>query len=260
MKESLAQVIAIVGFGNRFLINKKLPWRFFKKNEAFKHTQKIKFTEKDKEEFTTLKSWFADLKKQNCQKLSLSFQPSSEEDFKEAYFVGGGGEWKILAHFEDHIQVYQAVWRPVKKSERGQPLTWEVQYQSVEEVPEKMVSMDLRIIQVEMFKALSELQNFLVNRRKILSSRWCMHAMRVLGQTSSLGKKEVTTLLPGDVYLQEALKIITAIESAWLFSGPLVWDSVQFQGKDQIQYEQLLKALYRIYVEGILASVKAVTL
>lgn len=255
MKESLAQLIAMVGFGNRFLLKNKLPWRFFKKNEAFKHTQKINFKDSDGQDFDSLKKWFVHLKKQNCQRLSLIFYTSSEDDFKQAYYVGGGGIWKILAHFEDQTEVYEANWKPLKKSEQGQPLSWQVNYQSVAVKKEQLQSQDLQQIQMHMLKVLSDLQKFLVDRRKVLSSRWCMYALRVLVQRASLDKKEITTFLPQDIYKESALKIMTAIASAWLFSGPLVWDTVKFKGEDQTRYENLLKKLYDVYVQGIQAAV-----
>jgi len=114
MKDEIAQITALVGYGNAFLQGKSVS--FDKNHPAGFHYFNIRFVEKLPEDLLARKTiladdpnlWFKYLKDKNVSRLYLSFQPSTDlglEDHISSAFVGGGSQWTIIAEKGDKCEI-----------------------------------------------------------------------------------------------------------------------------------------------------------
>ncbi|WP_208719650.1 hypothetical protein, partial [Corallococcus sicarius] len=105
MNGTLAQLIAIVAYGNECLINDKLVSDFYSSNSTFQFCNRVQFWDIITKKSFLRKSaepgivaddpikWVENLKHSGYKKLKLIYRPSNDQSFAQYYqlagFVGG---------------------------------------------------------------------------------------------------------------------------------------------------------------------------
>jgi hypothetical protein len=124
MTGTVAQLIALISFGNEFLNTGILPDSFYPNNSAFQFCKAVEyiaykkslFHDKPKEIIIANDpiEWFRFLKKDSCIKLKLYFKNSEDQlriaDYQSTGLVGGGGTWFIESVYDNHSNFWANNW------------------------------------------------------------------------------------------------------------------------------------------------------
>jgi hypothetical protein len=263
MVGTLAQLIAIISYGNAALIGRSssLPHT----NSTFQFCNRIEFVATQRNWFTTREQlvadspdrWFAYLRNQECKGLRLVYLSTKDTSVPEhmmAGLVGGGGRWLIAADTKDRSDYWEGDWQVTAKDAPDRRI-WSVRYRRVAapqiarrppaELPE--VSRELRGILTEIrdFAQRQNLDNF---AKCFLSGLDCLESDNPLAQIYH------TDLVPSDWYSLPAQRLLAACSVAWVFGGMGSWNDLGFAGEDNATYEKLSKMLYAAIINGIVSA------
>ncbi|WP_412468250.1 hypothetical protein [Pedobacter sp. KLB.chiD] len=272
MVGTLAQLIAMVGYGNQCIENPRSHPNFFKQNSTFQYCNQVFFTaEKRKTFFPSTKittvaenplEWYTYLSHEGCQALRLYYEgsesSSNNADYQMAGMVGGGGTWGIETIYPKYSDMWYAGWK-VTKEPGGDNRIWSVEYRKVE------YKIQLRNLQLE-----------LETRRKLLSGTLLaitdfanrigrenyvsvfLKALETLNDPNPEASFYHPDLLPELVYNLEERQLLFAASRAWVFGGMGSWnDMVMDDGELDKEYQHLSSALYSAINQAIIAALNA---
>lgn len=265
MTGTLAQLVALVAYGNEFLTTGNLPEDFYPQNSVFQFCHSLQFIEVDgpggKENLigTTPLQWYIYLQQQGIQKLELHYQSSNNQempDHKLAGFIGGGGSWLIKLISDSPIYDYwYGNWAVSHKDDPDQKI-WSIDYkhvhrgdlpvytdESVERVMDLLASI---LIDISAFAIDIEYENF---------GNAFKNALAVLSSPEPEQGYYHQGLLPIDHYSLQARQLLTACSAAWVFGGMGSWNDIYVVSEeDNKRYDELSAALYRAINLGVLVA------
>ncbi|WP_428327488.1 hypothetical protein [Mucilaginibacter sp.] len=267
MTGNLAQVIALVSFGNDFLQTSTLPSDFYPDNSTFQFCNSVKFVAlkksilnlkiKEKTIADNPYLWFELLKNENCKKLALYFQNSEQSksfDHELAGLVGGGGNWFIEAIYHNHSDFWVNNWE-VSNNKAIEKKIWSVKYGATL-LNHKTINntYQLHIVWEELKMALNEIADFAF---KNTTTNW--------GETFENAAKNLSSQTPENNFYHKdfiiaknytllARQIIYSAGLAWVFGGMGTWNDMCFNN-DEINnlYNKLSEKLYNCINKSIIA-------
>ncbi|WP_195338260.1 hypothetical protein, partial [Alistipes onderdonkii] len=169
MNDIIAQVIAIIGYGNDYLQVGNLLYDF-DSNCIFQYCKSVDFIYQKKKGLFSKKvemlvadsptGWFKYLNEKGCLKLRLHFKSQRPDDYMTAGFVGGGGIWLIETVFEDHSDFWNAEWSSINQNAPDNKI-WQVKYKCIsKDRPTIDKQYDLLEIKTRLKNSLTRIESF----------------------------------------------------------------------------------------------------
>ncbi|WP_421938771.1 hypothetical protein [Pedobacter sp.] len=272
MVGTLAQLIAMVGYGNQCIANPRSHPEFFQQNSSFKYCHQVFFTaEKRKNIFSSSKlttiaenplEWFAYLSGEGCQALRLYYEGSgsvsNSADHRMAGMIGGGRTWVIETIYPKFSDLWYGGWKVTKELASDKRI-WSVEYRKVEE------EIQTRNLQLDLDKQRQLLSKTLVAIRDF-ASRICQenYARVFLKALETLDNQNPETgfyhpdLLPEQVYSLEERQLLFAACRSWVFGGMGSWNDMALDdGQLGQEYQYLSSVLYSAINQAIIAALNA---
>jgi len=259
MKDEIAQIMALVGYGNAFL--QGIQVSFDKNHPAGFHYFNIRFVEKLPENLLARKTiladnpnlWFKYLKDNNINRLYLSFQTSTDlglEDHISSAFVGGGSQWNIIAEKGDKYDIWQTKWQ----MEFGDLKVYyfqalkDINLPKIAKTTVDQAKLYLREILKDMvaFTVKSELDNW----EKVFQGAQDFLSIEDPSRLLQQG------FLPESCFSLEAKQILAACDQAWVFGGMGSWNDV-VRVHDYDLYTRLSANLYDTLCKSMIAAINS---
>ena len=237
MNDIIAQVIAIIGYGNDYLQVGNLLYDF-DSNCIFQYCKSVDFIYQKKKGLFSKKvemlvadsptGWFKYLNEKGCLKLRLHFKSQRSDDYMTAGFVGGGGIWLIETVFEDHSDFWNAEWSSINQNAPDNKI-WQVKYKCIsKDRPTIDKQYDLLEIKTRLKNSLTQIESFALEENLEYWGKLFESARRLL---------------------------VFAAFSSFVFGGMGSWnDGV---AKNHKKHKELSKILYEDIVDAIVSAVNS---
>jgi hypothetical protein len=274
MNGNVAQIIALVSYGNSFLKNGRID-SFYPSNSTFQYCNRVDFRISvkhglffSKEKISVIAEnpgdWYATLKAENGRRLRFRYRHSREKkegsasDHILAGFVGGGGSWFIEAVYDDFSKYWSNYWDVIQECDPEDRI-WSVTYLSdckpygrieqnteVSELKKKLEDALARIGEFASSKNLGHWAETFENAGKALN-----------GRNPEEGFYHADLLAP-DFYELESRQLLFAAAKAWVFGGMGSWNDVWFDDEsDNEKHRKLSAGLFDTINACIAASLNA---
>lgn len=258
---SLAQIIAVAGYGNDYLRNGKTLANFSEAHSVFQTYSKVLFKEiilrQNPEESIVANNpveWFRYLKNDGCACLRLCFRRPEEQRFLDERIVneltGYDMEWLIEAVYENYSN-YWARKTVQDKSERAVVFARIAKAQEITNM-----QIDNQDVKRRMSELLAELAEFAEAKNLEGFSRQFEVAKMMLDSPNPEQESSLAGLIPVDNYSLVAKQNIFSACRAWVFGGMGSWSDLTFRSEEDYEmYRRLSKKLYKSINEAIMAGV-----
>ncbi|WDF55563.1 hypothetical protein [Mucilaginibacter sp. KACC 22063] len=271
MNGTLAQLIAIVSYGNEYLVNDNLASDFYDTNSTFQFCNRVQFWDTVLKKSFFKKSvepgvvagdpvkWFENLKQDGFKKLKLVYKPSDDQsfakDYKLAGFVGGGGKWFIEAINSNNSSTFwESDWQVTNQNASDRKI-WTVNYlnrftaESTGDIKD-----DVAEIQQTLKKVLSDIAEFAYKNELTNWGDWFTKAYDALNAGEPEKDFYHTDIIINKNYSLQARQVFFSSAKAWVFGGMGSWNDLGFsKPEDQTKYETLSDLLYQTIIRSIVA-------
>lgn len=265
MNGSIAQIVALTGYGNAFLSGQDVG-TFFPKNSTCTFCDRVSFVmvektspRKGKEaESKTANEWFSFLKSSAVRGIRLSRIPKNDppvSDHMMAGFIGGGGTWAMEVLFpKNHSEYWIARWK-VWNRNAPENRIWRVAYGRIASgVTPILKSADLTDVAIQLSKSLREIHVFSKKHKCDGFTKTFEAALDTLNSSGKNLHGYHKDLAPDGFLSTAATVILDASQSAWVFGGMGSWNDVWFDEDDQKEYERVSEQLFQTITEAIVAG------
>jgi len=271
----IAQLIALVSYGNEFFATGNIANDYFPANSTFTYCNtadfriiRKRFLSSEKKESVVAENpleWFRWLKVNGCQRLRLSYKGSDDtaiaRDYKLAGFVGGGGTWLLEAVYPKHRDCWANRWEVNRRNADDRKI-WSVNYRRImAKQPIYDASFDIRKAAENLEEALIQISSFA--RRQHLNNgiAWAgifEQARQIMRNQTLRSDYFHQDLIVNKNYSLLAQKTIFSAASAWVFGGMGSWNDLGFESeKDQLRYEDLSAQLYKAIIEATITVINS---
>lgn len=206
--------------------------------------------------------WFRQLKEDGFTELRMSRQPSNHANVDGAEvtdrmlvgFIGGGGQWSVQANKPDRSDQWVARWA-IGDQQAPDRRIWRVTYGRVamDRPPTEVEQIDLAALRDRFRDVLVQIQAF-ATRKGLDGFAACFAGGLEDLATESPAHGFHKEFANPSLIPREAIQLLSAAQSAWVFGGMGSWNDLGFDGEDQATYERLSEELYRISNEAIVAA------
>jgi len=267
MVGTLAQLIALISFGNTFLINSNLKYRLTLENATLKYNNSVVFENNSLKQNANVPideniiGWFHYLKSTKCKKLKLRYSHSlnqvQSKDYETAGFVGGGGTWLIEAIYDTH-STYWIGKEELTREDAKNGRIWSTKYSQLSSKPNSFQP-NYSLVQTKQ-KLSSVLTRIAAFSGKHGLDYWTDIFKKASANLTSTQPvvDYYTDFIVAEYYSLSARQVLFAASKAWVFGGMGSWNDIVYQTeKDEALNKALSAELYDAVIEGIMASVNS---
>ena len=270
----LAQAIALVAYGNRFLHDSgqgPAP-ELWGSNSTVRNLQVLRFTDADQFAFARdailltpqnqTAPWFQDLAQHHARRLLLyvvrgTLKHGLPEIVATAF--AGSNRWIIQADFQDRFELWVPSWLPPGLEEKG----WSVAYRrQIVEKPVIKPPESLDSYEKELMDAIRANRDF---ASKALHERkgppdglgyFIKMFEKALGLANSADPEpSYPDMIPQTGYPVRSRRLIAVASNAWVFGGMSWWNDIFFNDEScQDEHSRLVAQLYNAVIEGLVAG------
>jgi len=272
MVGTLAQLIAMVGYGNQCIANPRSHSNFFQQNSTFQYCNKVFFTAETRKNFfsstklTTIAEnpleWYTYLSREGCQALRLYYEGSesgsNNADHQMAGMIGGGGTWVIETIYPKYSDLWYGDWK-VTREPGGDNRIWSVEYRKVEyKIQPRNLQLDLETQRKLLSGTLLAITDFAKRIGQENHASVFLKALETLDDLNPEAGFYHPDLLPEQVYSLEERQLLFAACRAWVFGGMGSWNDMVLDDEELDQeYQHLSSALYSAINQAIIAALNA---
>lgn len=272
MQGTIAQVVALVLEGNAALRGIRSSG-LGSEHSAMKFCEFVRFADlaktptgwSERQVADDPAAWFRYLKERNFSELRMSYGASRNPNVDGAKvadrmlvgFIGGGGRWLVHAKRPNGSDYWEARWA-VGDQQRADRRIWQVTYGRVakNQAPSAGEQSDLHALRNEFGDVLDRIKAFAT-----------AHSLHGFADCFARGQEDLAAAAPAHAFHKEfansslisleAIQLLSAAQSSWVFGGMGSWNDLGFEGKDQAAYESLSEELYRTVNRAIVAATNA---
>jgi hypothetical protein len=273
MTGSLAQLIAIVAYGNQSIASGKHS-DFFPNNSTFQFCNAVVFTKIQKRFFFSKSkavtvaenptAWFKLLVSEGCTGLKLYYEGSGPGnnngvmDHKLAGMIGGGGTWLIEAMYQNYSDFWYGDWQ-VNRQEASDNRIWSVNYKPIHnKILIRNIQSDPEAIRTRLSTTLSEIEDFAYETGQENFASVFHLAKDCLTDPNPEKGFYHTDLLPEHIYGLKHRQLLISASRAWVFGGMGSWNDMGFEDESkQERYDALSSQLYSDTNNAILATINS---
>ena len=269
----LAQVIALVAYGNDYLRNSTVPTGFDSVNTTFQYCNKVDFREVKKKFLSTKTEekvianspteWFEHLRDSGCKGLCLYYKHSKDQSFakdhQSAGLVGRCGVWLIEALYDDSCDYWANRWEITKENDPDSKI-WSVNYVMVAKQQQPfMMKNDEEIVKHKLRQTLAEIADFAHKHDLKHWAEQFVNSKAILDSDLPNKKCYNKDLVPLNNYSLTAQQILFSAGSALVFGGMGSWNDLGIESKaDKSIYDRLSEQLYSNIVDAIIAGINKI--
>jgi hypothetical protein len=263
MNGELSQIIALVAYGNLFLLGGETANIDLSTNSTFEFVSSVKFarykSNQDKEGeviASSVSDWFPFLRSIKVTRLwNIAFgwqRQDIPEHMAEAF--SGGVPRAIQADLPNGFELWYPQWKTGGQEQKP----WLIEYRSLM-FPNShvMPAITLSAVKEHLRYAILAAKNF-SERSDVNASNWATRFAKSLNLLDSPDPKGSfhPDLLPEAGFSLEARQILASAAQAFVFGGMGSWNDMGFeQGEIQKEYEKVTKELYEaLKLDIIMAS------
>lgn len=266
MTGALAQIIALVSFGNEYLKTGILPVDFYRNNSTFKFANSVTFVEWKKIFFKNTVvniapdpiKWFLFLKEDGCKKLQLQFEKNEvlDQDFMSAGAVGGGGIWFIECVYEQYSNYWINNMKVTNKNAQDRRI-WSVTYTLIPKKQIKATTKHNEIsIRDKFSECLSNIADFAYKNKLIRWGDTFEKAKKNLSDNNPDNGGYYTDFIVEQNYSLPAKQLLFSAKLAWVFGGMGSWNDIWLENADdKKKYDELSAQLYELINEVIITVI-----
>ncbi|WP_374626443.1 hypothetical protein [Pandoraea sp.] len=269
MQGTIAQIVALVLEGNAVLRDVDSPGMGME-HSANTFCEFVHFVDLDKtptgwserQIAADPTAWFRYLKEHGFIELRMSHGPSNDPnvdgvtvtDRMLVGFVGGGGVWSVQANKPNSSDYWAARW-VVGDQQSADRRIWRVTYGRVagNRPPSEIEQVDLQSLRDQFCDVLMRVEAFATQKGLDGFAACFARGLEDLSAESPIHgfHKEFAN---SSLISRDAIQLLSAAQSSWVFGGMGSWNDLGFDGEDQATYESLSEALYRISNRAIVAA------
>lgn len=263
-----AQLISLVSHGNEYLTSRQLPVDYYPANAAFRYCRLVDFWDikksflgnpKEVKIAATPLEWFPFIRKEGCTKLRLYYEllPQSNvgPPHKLAAFVGGGGTWLIEAMYKKDSDFWAPRWQATHPQDPDQ-LIWSVNYgRTSNHYASSNMRPDVHEKAAELHSNLVQIRDFAIEQNYPEWGSVFQQALDDLEGAAADPAAKFGDFLVAKNHTPEAIHLLQACSSAWVFGGMGSWNDLSFDtDAANARYDALSAALYQAVIQGALAA------
>jgi len=253
MKQSIAQIVALVNYGNHFILHFDEPLNqipFTLEHSTVQFHSAIEFHRKHSMDGDKVSEnlaanprlWFELLVARNLSGLVLHYAHSKNdvEDWELAGMVGGGGRWLIEAFKDDGSDIWEAKQSVVDEGgEKSSMKT--VYYLIAEDYPSRLADTSpLNATKKELERSLTIMKEFAINNNLTDFVNKFDQAITILHAENPLVDVYHKDLLPVSDHNHQVLQILSSCQYAWVFG--VAWADHSFIDQE-IQTSYQMKSM-----------------
>ena len=264
MQSDVAQIIALVSYGNVYF-DGKLSDDYFSKNNTFRFCKSITFYTKGNLTRLfkpTLHSkdpleWFRNIQHEGCKKLQVRYSPNKKQvipDRLAAAIRGGSGKWSIEAHHHDKYDIWEAEW-DVGNNDKSSEYIFDVRYEKKRQsmTTPTQNSEDISSLICEMTQILESINEFSIKHGFFQFSDCFQHSLNALKEGPADDEKGFI-MLPDGYGTLDNHRLLSACQRSSVFGGIGSWNDIEFRkDEDQAQYENLSDKLYDTMIRSLVS-------
>ena len=241
MNGELAQLIALVTYGNTFL-SKPSGDVLSPNNATFKFNEYVRFVDlksapqglSEVPYAGTPSDWYRALQREQCIGLGLSQQPANNPSIPDRHAVAfvGGGQWHIECVLPGGSDFWAARWE-IGDQDDPQQKIWRVTYGRVARAqPSHLRSAESCEAQAQDLGAALKAAQAFANEHDDLA-HFAENFERALGVLKSPAAPDLDGLAPDGVLPLDAARLLAAAQASWVFGGMGSWNDAGFDGSRQ---------------------------
>ncbi len=267
MQTSIAQAVALIIYGNAFLLQRNIAEDFYPANSTFQGCECVNFVDLCKKGNKRVEEtfasepleWFEVLRQQGVNTLRMIYGPSGQTQPADRVlvgFVGGGGRWLIESQISGASDFWEPRWQLGDRA-RADRKIWRVTYtriakdqptvqpQGLENLEKLLQEFDQHLVAIEEFARAQKLDNF---AELFKSARSRLHSDPPYSDQyhSDLTRPEFLPVA--------ACKLLAACQDAWVFGGMGSWNDQGFDAGTQPRYEALSEKLYQLLNRAVVTA------
>lgn len=274
MLGTLDQLISLVTYGNDYLATGCFynPHDFYPEGPSFRACIVVDFRNIEKnvnsselrEDVVAYNpmDWFMMLEEEGCKKLRICYrannEPSLPPDYKLAGLVGGGGDWYIESVHNNYSHYWASRWE-VTSPDNPDGRSWSVHYgRTTDRYPISEGHVDVPTAKQHFIDTLTAIGDFAQNHKLKNWEDIFRRARLLLTSTEFDGRYAYMEVMPGSNYSEDALRLLAATGTAWVFGGMGSWNDLGFSSdEDQNLYLRLSDELYNCITKALIAAVNS---
>jgi len=270
----LAQAIALVAYGNRFLHDPRLGSapELWGSNSTLNNLQTLRFAGADQFAFASdaklvvpqnqTAPWFQDLAERHARRLLLYVARGTlKSGLPEivAISFGGSSRWTIQADFDSRFELWVPTWLPPGLQETG----WSVAYRRhIIEKPVIKPPESLDVFEKQLIDTIRSNMDFASKASRegkgpreglAFFAKMFEKALSLAGSADP--KPSYPDILPEIGYSVRSRRLIAVASNAWVFGGMSWWNDIFFNDEScQDEHSRLVAQLYNAVIEGLVAG------
>lgn len=252
MTGSLLQLMALVAHGNCYLQSSYLEHDFYPSNPVFQGCNAVTFVYSGKpiNQITNPTEWFSRLKQNSCQQIYLSYSSIQNSGLPEhiaAAFANGGGNWFIIANFNNYAVYWNEHWQ-INDNQAHRKKIWSVTYKEVLsnepifKCPKDKLSTEHQLLT----DILERIERFAIKNNYHSFANFFQDGLKALTSNNPTSFNLAKGLFPNNGYSLQAKQIIVASCLSWVFGGMGSWNDIPIKEEDICDYRKLTRELYSI--------------
>jgi hypothetical protein len=269
MNGEIAQIIALTCHGNAALAGQDVG-KFFPDNSTCAFCDRVTFVAPSRSIFglarekvvaKTPQDWFAHLKSTEATGIRAVRQSQNDPqlpDHRSVAFAGGGETWFLLVRYRESeadawlpLWTLWAQWKPEAAEQR----IWRVTYGRLPNAPATGTE------PVAMHTAMTRLRDALREIRAFSAKHGLDHwthcfddALDTLESEGELRHRYYPDLTPPGCLSTQALRLLDACQTAWVFGGMGSWNDLLFDGAEGADYQRVSNQLFQSLSQAIAAG------
>jgi hypothetical protein len=261
MNGELAQIVALITYGNKFLsASQSNAPELFPSNSTFQYVSDVAFKRETpklgsarKQEViaSDTRTWFAGLRTAGNKKLGLALvQIHQELPQHIAVPFAGSSDWVIRATSGKATEVWRAKWL-VKNQHHPQNRIWSVEYWGITNYPAQANFPKVDEAAKQLNDALHDAKTFSEKANLSFWGEWFTEALGLLSHPTPVIPHH-PDLLPPDFQTLSSRQLLASACKAWVFGGMGSWNDVCFESASlRNDYDSVTARLYQAVVNAV---------
>lgn len=253
MTGTIAQIVALICYGNHYLMAREIDSEFYSNNSAFQYCKRVDFWNVCRSTGNTQlicagpAEWFEYLRLSGASHLRFKYARDPDpriDGHMMAGLVGGGGSWLIEELLGEECIEWSHHWR-VTQEDSPENKIWSVSYHAnpgLRDATDNPIPLELSRRRLD--RSLREMSRFAASN----GMGWVDHfetALRALTcPTPEVGYYHQDLLIPHSYSLGHR-QLFYAAALAWCFGGMGSWNDVWLDSEDlRIRHQQVSRELF----------------
>lgn len=270
MNGPIAQIAALTSFGNAYLLNKKSE-TFFPKNSTCVFCEKIVFMASEKSFWGKVANrvvanspdnWFSYLKSQGTKGILLSRRPRNLKGMPDrisSAFVGGGEIWALEILLPNNKSEFWIDNWQVGNKDALDKRIWQVTYERIVTAQTHKINVvSLNKVKCNLLEALLAINAFSDKYNLTPFSEVFKKALETLNSNGKIKNGYHKDLAPEGLLSEEALTLLDACQTSWVFGGMGSWNDLGGFKDEQNTYDNVSEQLFLAVNKAIATAVNSI--